>query len=234
MRHVFRRRPSAALVVACVALAVALAGTGYATVRLPRNSVGTAQLKKNAVVSSKVKNYSLRRVDFKPGQVPRGATGPPGPAGPAGPQGPPGVAAPGYVAQVVSQTSTTVSRTSSATFVDLPGAAQALTVPTGETARLYIWFTAESACSGGTGSCRVRIVVDGNQALPASGSDFNFDSTNDGRETPSSWEGHAMARLTDTLPAGTHTVRVQFSTSSASTAFWLDDWALIIERTKES
>lgn len=231
MRRVVPRRPSPAMVVACVALAVALGGTGYAALRLPANSVGTRQLKKNAVISSKVKNHSLRALDFRPGQLPRGPVGPPGPAGPAGP---PGVPAPGYVAQVASQSSATAANTSSTSFVDLPRAAQTIAVPTGETARLYIWFTGESACSGGDGSCRVRILVDNNQALPASGSDFNLDSTNDGKETPSSWEGHAVARITDAIGAGTHSVRVQFSTSSAATSFWLDDWTLIVERVKAS
>ena len=60
------RRPSPALVVACLALAVALSGTSYAAiVSMPFNSVGTAQLRPNAVVSSKVKNGSLLAVDFK-------------------------------------------------------------------------------------------------------------------------------------------------------------------------
>lgn len=63
-------RPSPALVVACLALGVALSGTSYAKVlALPLNSVGTPQLKANAVISSKVKNGSLRAVDFKPGQL---------------------------------------------------------------------------------------------------------------------------------------------------------------------
>ena len=51
MRRVLRHRPSPALVVACIALAIALGGTSYAAVTLPRNSVGTKQLKKNAVNS---------------------------------------------------------------------------------------------------------------------------------------------------------------------------------------
>jgi hypothetical protein len=79
------RRPSAATVIACLALAVALGGTSYAAVSLPKNSVGTRQLKKNAVTSVKVKNHSLRSVDFARGQVPAGPQGPAGPAGPAGP-----------------------------------------------------------------------------------------------------------------------------------------------------
>jgi hypothetical protein len=82
-------RPSPALVIACLALVVALSGTSYANVlHLPVNSVGTAQLKANAVVSSKVKNRSLLAVDFKTGQLP---AGPPGPKGDKGDAGAPGV-----------------------------------------------------------------------------------------------------------------------------------------------
>src|ERR671925_438088 len=87
MRRILRHRPSPATVIACIALTVALGGTSYAAVTLPRASVGTAQLKKNAVVSSKVKNRSLLAVDFKRGQLPRGAQGPQGPAGATGATG---------------------------------------------------------------------------------------------------------------------------------------------------
>jgi hypothetical protein len=79
------RPPSPALVVACLALAISLSGAAYAvSTALPRNSVGTVQLKNNAVNSAKVRNASLRAVDFAAGQIPVG------PQGPAGPQGPPG------------------------------------------------------------------------------------------------------------------------------------------------
>jgi hypothetical protein len=89
MRAFIRRRLSPSMVVACIALLVALGGTSVAAVSaLPRNSVGTLQLKDNAVTSSKVKNGSLLRVDFKSGQIPAGPAGPTGPAGPAGPAGP--------------------------------------------------------------------------------------------------------------------------------------------------
>ena len=75
------RRPSPAMVVACVALAVALGGTSYAAVALPKNSVGTKQLKPGAVTSAKIRDFSLRVWDFKRGQLPHGPAGPPGPAG---------------------------------------------------------------------------------------------------------------------------------------------------------
>src|ERR671914_795829 len=89
MRRTSLKRPSPAMVVAMVALFVSLAGTSFATVSqvLPRNAVGSVQLKNNSVTSEKVRDFSLRLWDFKRGQLPRG---PAGPAGPSGPQGPAG------------------------------------------------------------------------------------------------------------------------------------------------
>lgn len=86
MRGSRRFAPAPGTVIACIALLIALGGTSYAAVSqlVPRNSVGTAQLKADAVTSAKVKNGSLQRVDFRAGQVP---AGPAGPAGPTGPQG---------------------------------------------------------------------------------------------------------------------------------------------------
>jgi hypothetical protein len=70
MRTLLARRPSPAMVVACIALLVALSGTGIAAVgALAPNSVGTAQLRtgavtnpklaSGAVTSAKVQNFSL-------------------------------------------------------------------------------------------------------------------------------------------------------------------------------
>jgi hypothetical protein len=91
------------MVVACIALGVALSGTGIAAVMaaLPANSVGTTQLKNNAVTSAKVRNGSLVKSDFAPGQLPAGTPGSPGPAGPQGLKGDTGPAgAPGVVGDV--------------------------------------------------------------------------------------------------------------------------------------
>lgn len=83
------------MVIACVALGVALSGTGIAaTVALAPNSVGTPQLKNNAVTTLKVKNGSLLKGDFKAGQIPAGPAGPAGAAGAAGAAGPAGPAGP--------------------------------------------------------------------------------------------------------------------------------------------
>ncbi|MEP6909555.1 MAG: hypothetical protein ABI896_03885 [Actinomycetota bacterium] len=84
MIHRLFDRLSYANVVATLALFIALGGTSYAAVALAPNSVGTKQLKKNAVISSKVKNRSLLARDFKAGQLPRGAQGPKGDKGDPG------------------------------------------------------------------------------------------------------------------------------------------------------
>lgn len=88
MKRFLSRMVSPATVIAMIALAVALGGTSYAAFVLPAHSVGTKQLKKNAVTSLKVKNGSLLKADFKAGQIPSGTTGPTGDIGPTGPTGP--------------------------------------------------------------------------------------------------------------------------------------------------
>ena len=110
------RRPSPAMVVACLALLVAMSGTGIAAAtQLARNSVGPLQLqngavtnpkiRNNAVNSSKVAPRSLLRSDFAPGQLPAGPTGPMGPAGPAGPAGAAGPAGPaGVIGPITDRT----------------------------------------------------------------------------------------------------------------------------------
>ncbi len=86
-RFLARHRPSPALAVAGLALFVALSGVSYAAVALPRDSVGAPQLKSNAVTSAKVKDRSLRAVDFALGELPAGPQGLQGPRGPQGQQG---------------------------------------------------------------------------------------------------------------------------------------------------
>jgi hypothetical protein len=101
MRAIPTRLPSPAMIVACVALVVALGGVSYAATVLPKNSVGTAQVKKkaitasklrkNAVSSAKVKDGTLMGADFKAGQLPAGPQGPKGDPGVAGAAGTPGI-----------------------------------------------------------------------------------------------------------------------------------------------
>jgi hypothetical protein len=67
-------------VVSCLALFVALGGASYAAFQLPKNSVGSKQIKKGAVTAAKLSAAAKRAL--------RGATGPQGKEGATGPQGP--------------------------------------------------------------------------------------------------------------------------------------------------
>jgi hypothetical protein len=77
-------------VVATLALFIALGGGSYAAFKLPKNSVGTKQIKKGAVTGPKIKRHSLLADHFKPGQLPAGPRGPEGPKGDPGSKGDPG------------------------------------------------------------------------------------------------------------------------------------------------
>jgi hypothetical protein len=93
-----RPRLSYANVASTLALILGLTGVAWAAT-LPRNSVGTGQLKRHAVrapdigrgavISRAVRNRGLRAIDFARGQLPQG---PQGLAGPPGAQGPAGSA----------------------------------------------------------------------------------------------------------------------------------------------
>ena len=95
MSRLLGHRQSPAMVVALLALFIALAGTSYAAIKLPANSVGTQTIKNtaihrvdlaaNAVDSARVVDHTLLARDFKAGQLPAG--GLPGPAGPKGDAG---------------------------------------------------------------------------------------------------------------------------------------------------
>lgn len=97
-----RHRLSYANITATLALFIALGGTGWAVTRLPRNSVGSAQIRTKAVGSSEIRSKAVRSSEIRDRSVRindlatrardalRGSPGPAGPQGSAGPRGPAG------------------------------------------------------------------------------------------------------------------------------------------------
>jgi hypothetical protein len=75
-------RPRAPLIVSTISLIVALGGTSYAAFSLPKNSVGTNQLKNNAVTLVKIAPATQQALS---------KVGPQGEPGPQGIPGPPGI-----------------------------------------------------------------------------------------------------------------------------------------------
>lgn len=99
-----RSRLTYANAMATVAVFIALGGVSYAAVKLPKNSVGRAQIQADAVTGAKVKNSSLTGSDIKDRSLsaadfksavqrpasPQGPKGDPGAKGDTGGAGPPG------------------------------------------------------------------------------------------------------------------------------------------------
>lgn len=63
------RRPSPSMVVACVALVVALGGTGYAATQLPPKSVGREQLRNGAVGNLQIRDGAVTKGKLHAGAV---------------------------------------------------------------------------------------------------------------------------------------------------------------------
>lgn len=79
----------------------------------------------------------------------------------------------GPVEQVHIVASTNFFSTSSATFVDVPIALVKITIPDGPNQLVVARFTAEAACRN-SDTCSVRIMANGGEMRPNSGSDFLF------------------------------------------------------------
>jgi hypothetical protein len=128
------------------------------------------------------------------------------------------------------------SGTSSTSYVNLPGASGAITVPPGHHGLILARFTAESFCDNTTddsGYCSVRIRIDGNDMRPAVGMNFAFDTLVDGTTVTDWWESNSVEHWRVVGP-GTHTVRVQFAVTNANVDFELDDWTLVIQRSNKA
>jgi hypothetical protein len=129
------RAPSPALVISLVALFVALGGTTYAATSLPKNSVGTKQLKSGAVTKKKINKKTIATLRGARGlHGATGATGPPGTAGAPG--------APGPTASAYAQNQNTFA------FVDSATDTTAVQLTAGGGTMLNVPFPADLHLSG--------------------------------------------------------------------------------------
>lgn len=163
------------MVVASIALFVALAGGAYAATQLPKNSVGTAQLKKNAVTPTKL-SPAAKTALATPG--PKGATGAQGPRGEAGARGEAGPRGD------TGPKGDTGSAGPGATILNWDEAASATPTPKTIGTVLGVTFSAECGIPG-AGEAEAKVFV-----LPSDGSlrwdvgtEATDDSTNSVRST---------------------------------------------------
>lgn len=197
---------------ALLALFVALGGTTYAAAGLPANSVGTRQLRKNAVVSAKVKDHSLLSGDFKVNQLPhgpqglkgdKGDRGDKGDKGDAGVQGPPGLTAGAF-------------KGDSTAFPAFTQPAQTETLTTSVPSRVYTAAAVAASVTCGPFPCGLDfgLYVDG-QPIPGSGVGIGADALGKASDDLATLGMTPVA-----LPAGVHTVTLrQWTSGIAATSY---------------
>jgi len=205
-----------------LALFIALGGTSYAAT-LPRNSVGSTQLKAKAVTEAKLASAVKTKLN-KAGAAgmpgPAGAAGVQGPAGPAGatgatgatgpqgeagPQGAQGV--PGPTSAGVGGLNTTVSPAVPATTI---GSTASVTLTQPGKVLVLSTGTFGFTCGGSACSRNPTITLDGAVVPGANGT-----LQGDPGETVS--EQLSLAGIATNVPAGTHTVALRMlATGSVS------------------
>jgi len=134
----------------------------------------------------------------------------------------------------VSMTNTSsaaVITTMSTAWTDLNASRVSVTAPS-EGLLINARFTAESACGKKAAICRVRIIAkDGTSLIeldPVVGKEFAFDESIGDTAADDLREAHAMERSAR-LPKGDWRIGVEYSVSSPSTLFKLDDWHFTVE-----
>ena len=195
--------------VALLALLIALGGTSYAAVQLPRNSVGTPQLRAKAVTSAKLAKNVRAQLATAGVPGPQGAAGPqgePGPQGGPGPKGDPGDQGDlGPTSGGVGGVNVTITPAAgtpafSTTSVTLPEAGKVLVLVMG---------TFSVRCSSGDCSREISVQV-GGTTVPGA---FGTVSSTAGIETTQTINSAGI--LTGVL-AGTHTVTIASRTTGPS------------------
>jgi hypothetical protein len=126
---------------------------------------------------------------------------------------------------IVARTQTNASRIQkSITWVFLPGASVSWTVPPGQSALFNVSFSTECSTSAaeGTDWVRVRVLDNGNPIEP-------YDGFQDFCSFPGTYTGRWAKRV----PAGSHTIQVQFfyvdSPPTGNTYARIDDWKLKLQ-----
>lgn len=119
--------------------------------------------------------------------------------------------------------------TTSGVYEDIDLNEVTVTVPEGTYATIAARFSASSRCSGGVGTCAVRLVVsqDGGPftpMLPDGGLSATFDSGAGGDHS----ESHAIERIREAAP-GTYVIKAQFAIQNGATGFGLGDMLLVAD-----
>jgi hypothetical protein len=200
------------MVISCIALILAMGGTGYAAISIPANSVGTAQLRKGAVTKQKLAKKTLQalRGARGPAGTPgtagaigrTGATGPAGKEGETGPTGPQGLLGP-----TSSTSAGSVEAGSSAGFTPFGSSGTVTLAAPGKVLVEISGFYFIQCSSSGSCSSTVSAFVDGT-AVPGAHEVLNAPVNG------SLAEDVAVSGIAINVPAGAHTVELETEVSA--------------------
>ena len=168
-----RSRLTFANVLSCLALFIALGGAAYAATKLPKNSVGSKQIKKEAVTPAKLSKSAKSTL-----------AGPAGPAGPKGPKGATGATGARGLKGDTGAKGDTGPQGPGATTLTYDAAASASPTPTVVGTVLGVTFSAECSIPG-AGEAEVKLFVltsDGSLRWDT-GTETTDNGTNEGRSS---------------------------------------------------
>jgi hypothetical protein len=115
------------------------------------------------------------------------------------------------------------------TWTDVTGMSLNISVPSSQKALLLITFASQVYCHDGDGTsvyCKVRVLVDGNEASPG---DVIFDGGWDGN---GAIETNSMQWVHGPVNAGQHTIKVQALLDEASSNIVLSERTLTVLRSR--
>jgi len=195
------------MVVACVALVVALGGTGYAATHLPAGSVGTSQLRKGAVTKVKIAPATLKALSHAGAtgsQGPPGSVGQKGTTGPKGATGQVGPAGAGYARYAAAPGSGAPG--GFVTLSSLPGWADVISTSVTLQRTSYILINAEfqaATVSTTQQTMNAQLVVDG---TPLPGAYASATTMSNGTHN-----AHVTLPVSEvlTMTSGTHKITLQ-------------------------
>jgi hypothetical protein len=214
--------------IAFLALFITLGGTSYAATKLPRNSVGAAQIRAGAVSESKLARSVRTKLNKKGATGAAGAkgdTGAAGAAGAAGPAGPAGVAgrdgaagekgdkgdagATGPTDGDVAGFNTTVQ--AAGPFTAIGGYGNA-TVTLARAGKIWAQATGSFRLDCGASACEQYqvLTVDGTTMVPGAFLDLRANANSGTAQTAT------MTGVAVDVPAGTHTVTLSGKTLSGT------------------
>ena len=191
-----------------LALFIALGRTSYAAAKMPRNSVGSTQIRSGAVTQSKLATSVQSKLAKAGVAGPAGATGAQGPKGDTGAQGPQGVQGvagakgdkgdPGPTSAGVGGNNLTVSP-SGTPVPSLNGTSVTLQQP----GKVLVLVTgaASVTCAASTCSRVIGATLDGTKVQ-------GLVQSVDGAANATTNENIAAVGIVSNVPAGTHSVEI--------------------------